>query len=97
MNTRHNERGLQPVTPEALIHIHELAAKNSVGIEERCARYRRRGNFRRVAVASCLFALFILNADTAFATPTQYTWIKTNGTIDEAYTCEVIDLMLRKE
>lgn len=64
---------LQPLTPADLAHIRALAAAHSVGLERRCARYRRRANILRVSVALCLLILFAFGADTIYAQPPIYT------------------------
>lgn len=87
---------LQSLTPADLAYIRALTAEHSVGLERRCARYRRRANYRRVSAAACLFALFALGADTAYANPPIYTGINTCGQIDNTHTCNTISTMLNQ-
>lgn len=94
MKTYQASPRLQPLTPADLARIRALAAEHSVGLEQRCSRYRRRAGIRRVAVAVCFLALLALGADTAYATPPAYTAIETCGQIDNA--CDTIGAMLNQ-
>lgn len=96
MKTRQYPPRLQSLTPADLAYIRALAAEHSAGLERRCARYRRRANYRRVSVAACLFALFAFGADTAYANPPIYTGINTCGQIDNTHTCNTISTMLNQ-
>lgn len=87
---------LQPVSPEALLHIAALVERDNIGLPQRCARYRRRASIRRTAGAACLLALFALGADTAYANPPLYTGIDTCGQIDNTHTCDTINTMLNQ-
>lgn len=96
MKTRQYPQKLQSLTPADLTYIRALAAEHSVGLERRCARYRRRASLRRTAVAACLLALFALGVDTAYANPPIYTDINTCGQIDNTHTCDTISTMLNQ-
>lgn len=85
---------LQPLTPADLAYIRALAAEHSVGLERRCARYRRRADFCRVAVAACLLALFALGADTVYAHPPLYTEKAIAGDITVRQASETIIAIL---
>lgn len=85
---------LQPLTPADFAYIRALAAEHSVGLERRCARYRRRANYRRVSVAACLFALFALGADTAYAQPPLYTEKAIYGDTTASQASDTINTML---
>ena len=87
---------LQPLTSTDLAYIRALAAEHSVGLERRCAHYRRRANYRRVSVAACLFALFALGADTAYAQPPLYTEKAIFGDITTAQASDTINEMLSR-
>lgn len=86
--------GLQPLTPTDLAYIRALAAEHSVGLEQRCARYRRRASIRRTAVAACFLALGALGADTAYANPPAYTEKAIFGDITPAQASDTINTML---
>ena len=94
MNRQNSNRRTQPVTPEALVHIAALVERDSQGLEERCARYRRRSDIRRTSVAACLFALMAFVADTAYANPPLYTENATSGTIDSTQASEMVNYIL---
>lgn len=81
---------LQPLTPADLAHIRALAAAHSVGLERRCARYRRRANILRVSVALCLLILFAFGADTIYAQPPLYTENAIAGDISVLQACDTI-------
>lgn len=85
---------LQPLTPTDLAYIRALAAEHSAGLEHRCARYRRRANYRRVSVAACLFAIFALGADTAYAQPPLYTEKAIVGDTTASQASDTINTML---
>lgn len=85
---------LQPVSPEALLHIAALVERDNIGLPQRCARYRRRANYRRVSVAACLFALFAFGADTAYAQPPLYTEKAIVGDTTASQASDTINVML---
>ena len=87
---------LQPLTPADLVYIADLAAEHSVGLEERCARYRRRASIRRTAVAACFLAIFAIGADTAYAKQPLYTGINTCGHTDNTYIYNTISTILNQ-
>lgn len=94
MKTRQYPQKLQSLTPADLTYIRALAAEHSVGLERRCARYRRRANYRRVSVAACLFALFAFGADTAYAQPPLYTEKAIFGDTTASQASNTINVML---
>lgn len=85
---------LQSLTPADLAYIRALAAEHSVGLERRCARYRRRASLHRTAVAACLLALFALGADTAYAQPPLYTEKAIVGDTTASQASDTIPVML---
>ena len=87
---------LQPLTPADLVYIADLAAEHSVGIEERCARYRRRASIRRTVVAACFLVILAIGADTAFAKQPLYTGINTCGHTDNTYIYNTISTILNQ-
>lgn len=52
---------------QALDHIRALISAHDADFEKWCARRRRHDAFLRTALAACLFALFTIGADTAYA------------------------------
>jgi hypothetical protein len=94
MKTYQSYPTLQPLTTEDLAYIQALAAEHSVGLERRCARYRRRANYRRVSVAACLFAVFAFGADTAYAQPPLYTEKAIVGDTTASQASDTINTML---
>ena len=87
---------LQPLTPTDLAYIRALAAEHSVGLEQRCARYRRHADIRRTAVATCLLAVFAIVADIAYANPPSYTGKAIFGDITTAQASDTINEMLSR-
>lgn len=87
---------LQPLTPTDLAYIRALAEDHSVGLEQRCARYRRHADIRRTAVATCLLAVFAIVADTAYANPPSYTGKAIFGDITTAQASDNINEMLSR-
>lgn len=85
---------LQPLTPADLVYIADLAAEHSVGIEERCARYRRRASIRRTAVAACFLTIFAIGADTAYANHPNYTEKAIFGDITPTQVSDTVNKML---
>ena len=85
---------LQPVSPEALLHIAALVERDNIGLPQRCARYRRRASLRRTAVAACLLALFALGADTAYANQPLYTEKSIFGDTTASQASDTINVML---
>ena len=79
-----------------MVHIADLAAEHSVGIEQRCARYRRRASIRRTAVAACFLVILAIGADTAYAKQPLYTGINTCGHTDNTYICNTISTILNQ-
>lgn len=84
---------LQPLTPADLAYIRALAAEHSVGLEQRCARYRRRASFRRTAVAVCLFLACCTFYSSAMAAP-LYEQITTSSEAGNQYICDTIRLSI---
>lgn len=87
---------LQPLTPADLAYIADLAAEHSVGIEQRCARYRRRASIRRTVVAACFLVILAIGADTAYAKQPLYTGINTCGHTDNTYIYNTISTILNQ-
>lgn len=94
MKTPPSTTRLQPLTADDLTYIKALAAEHSVGLERRCARYRRRANYSRVSVAACLLVLFAFGADTAFSQPPLYTEKAIVGNTTATQASETINTML---
>lgn len=94
MKTHQAPPRLQPLTPSDLAYIRALAAEHSVGLEQRCDRYRRRASIRRTAAAACLLVLFALGADTAYANPPAYTEKTIFGDITPAQASDTVNVML---
>lgn len=84
---------LQPLTPADLAYIRALAAKHSAGLEQRCARYRRRASIRRHAVAVCLFLACCIFHSSAMAAP-LYEQITTSSEAGNQYICDTIRLSI---
>jgi len=87
---------LQPLTSADLAFIRALAAEHSVGIEQRCARYRRRASIRRTVVAACFLVILAIGADTAYAKQPLYTGINTCGHTDNTYIYNTISTILNQ-
>ncbi|MBO4308128.1 MAG: hypothetical protein J5848_07460 [Bacteroidales bacterium] len=85
---------LQPISPEALVHIAALVERDNIGLSQRCARYRRRASIRRTAVAACFLALFALGADIAYANPPLYTEKAIVGNTTATQASDTINVML---
>lgn len=73
---------LRPLTDADRAMILALAAKHSVGLEERCARYRRHIKLFRTAVAVCVVVLVSATAGSAYAQPRSYSVPTIHGSID---------------
>lgn len=84
---------LQSLTPADLAYIRALAAEHSAGLEQRCARYRRRAAIRRHAVAACLFLACCTFHSSAMAAP-LYEQITTSSEAGNQYICETIRLSI---
>lgn len=95
MKTDRERNKLQPVTADDLAQIMAIAKERSVGLEERCARYRRRAGMRRVAAAAFILAFFAFGAETALAIPPRYTVVDTSGSIDKGHACEIVYSILK--
>lgn len=76
----------QPLTPEVLVHIADLAERDDCGLAERCARYRRRASIRRTAVAACLFVGCTVSYALAMAAP-MYDQITTTSSQSSQHIC----------
>jgi hypothetical protein len=64
---------LRPMTAADYSHIVQLAAKNSEGLDARCARYRRRRNaFVGVATFAVVVTVGLLTVDNMPATDSLY-------------------------
>lgn len=84
---------LQPVTPEALVHIATLAEYDDEGLKQRCIHYRRRANIRRTAVAACIFIGCCLSYSSSMATP-LYDQIITTSEAGNQHICDTIRLAI---
>lgn len=84
---------LQPVSPEALLHIAALVERDNIGLPQRCARYRRRASIRRHAVAVCLFLACCTFHSSAMAAP-LYEQITTSSEAGNQYICDTIRLSI---
>ena len=78
------------LTPEAVAYITALAAEHSVGLEERCARYRHRVRLFRTAVAACVVVLVSATAGTAYAQPQVHTASTLYGAIDTTHAYKAV-------
>ena len=84
---------LNPITPEALVHIADLVECDNAGLEQHCARYRRRVAVRRYAVAACLFVVFCFPYASLLVAPT-YEQITTSGKGDIQHICNTVDILI---
>lgn len=84
---------LQSLTSADLTYIRALAAEHSAGLEQRCARYRRRASIRRHAVAACLFLACCTFHSSAMAAP-LYEQITTSSEAGNQYICDTIRLSI---
>ena len=66
----------------SLEFIMDVAARQSVGLEERCARYRHRVRLFRTTVAACVVVLVSATAGSAYAQPRSYSVPTIHGSID---------------
>lgn len=82
---------------EARQHVAELHAERDADLHRWAVRRRRYESFRRVALAACIFAVVALNAETAYAQPTQYKTITLEGHLDQTQTIDAIDAALHKQ
>ena len=85
--------GLQPLTAADLDYIRALADEHSVGLEQRCARYRRRASLRRTAVAACIFFGCCFTYSSSMAAP-LYEQITTSGQAGIQHICDTIRLTI---
>lgn len=84
---------LQPLTPADHAYIRALAAEHSVGLEQRCARYRRRASIRRYTVAVCLFLSCCTFHSSVMAAP-LYEQVTTSSEAGNLYICDIIRLSI---
>ena len=77
-----------------LAHIRAMAAEHNADLPRWCRRQRRREAFVRTSVAACLFALFALGADTAYAQPPLYTEKAIVGDTTATQASDTINVML---
>lgn len=90
MKTPHSTTpGLQSLTPADLAFIRALAERDTEGLSDRCARYRRRATIRRYAVAACIFLGCCISYSSAMAAP-LYEQITTSGESDNQDICDTI-------
>lgn len=92
-HSSHLPRMTQPLTPEALMHIADLAECDG-GLAERCAHYRRRASVLRLSVAACLMAVVAFGINSVYSQQSRYTEIIKNSPIDNDYICESINTTL---
>jgi len=84
---------LQPLSPDDRAHICALADEHSVGLEQRCARYRQRASARRYVLAACLFFGCCLSYSSAMTSP-LYDQITTTGQSDTNHICNTINMYI---
>lgn len=72
----------QPVTPEALLHIVDLASRDNEGLDERIVRYQRHASIWRVFMAVCIVTLFTSGISAAYNTPLPYKENMISGTFN---------------
>ena len=80
-------------SPDDLAFIRALADEHSVGLPQRCARYRRRASFRRSAVATVALVVLVV----ALSLP-QRTDTFVDGSLQccAADACDRVNIMLAK-
>ena len=96
MNNKQLHLRLQPLTPEAMVHIANLAERDNEGLARRCAHYRRRAAIRRTAVAACIFVGCCLSYSSSMATP-LYDQITTTSKAGNQHICDTIRLSIEKK
>lgn len=80
-------------SPDDLAFIRALADEHSVGLPDRCDRYRRRASLRRCTVA----VLAVVVTMTALLLPTSTdTFVNGNLQCCTAEACQRVDIMLAK-
>lgn len=60
MNNKQLRSRYQPLTPEALVHIADLAERDSIGSDQRCARFRRRNRTARSVIGVAAVAALVV-------------------------------------
>ena len=70
-----------------------LVLRDNGGLEQRCARYRRRVAVRRYAVAACLFVGICFPYASLLVAPT-YEQITTSGKGDIQHICNTVDILI---
>ena len=80
-------------TPDDLAFIRALADEHSAGLPERCARYRRRANLRRTAVAA--LAVVVITA-ALLLPPSDDTFVDGNLQCCAADACQRVDIILAR-
>ena len=85
---------LRPLTDADRAMILALAAQHSVGLEERCARYRHRVRLFRTAVAVCVVVLVSATAGSAYAQPQVHTASTLYGAIDTAHAYKAVHTVI---
>ena len=96
MNNKQSHIRLQALTPEAMVHIADLAERDNEGLAQRCASYRRRASIRRTAVAACIFIGCCLSYSSSMATP-LYDQITTSSKAGNQHICDTIRLAIEKK
>lgn len=79
--------------PADLAYIRALAAEHSVGLEQRCARYRRRASLRRTALAACIFLGCCFSYSSSMAA-LPYQQVTTSGQSGIQHICDTIRLTI---
>lgn len=99
METKHtrkpNKAKTQPLTPEAMLFIASLAAKEDSDLSFRCRRHLRRATDWRHAVATVLFATVCLFYFSLIGHP-QYDQVTTTGTASGRQICQSIQSVLEQ-
>ncbi|MBP5547652.1 MAG: hypothetical protein J6X58_02025 [Bacteroidales bacterium] len=84
---------LQPITPEAMVHISDLVERDNIDLPQRCARYRRRASIRRTALAVCFFFGCCISYTSIISAP-LYDQITTSSDAGNQHICEAIRLSI---
>jgi len=87
---------LRPMTAADYSHIVQLAAKNSEGLDARCARYRRRLKVCRGVATACRRALGRVGTTLTSPPPPQYTESMEWGNTTPSQASSTVELMICK-
>lgn len=91
-----NTPRLNPITPEALVHITDLVERDNIGLQQRCVHYQYLTSVRRTIAASCLLVFFAFSTSFVYANPPLHTDIVLIGTMDDAHACGTLNAMLNR-